>query len=138
MLDRWFYISTSRLQPSQIDQSIQDIVNVSTSRNLSLGVTGALLFTGQRFAQYLEGPPAALAELKESICRDERHEAVHTIASGPADHRRFLGWSLAYAGPSRFVAGKVEEALTDALNEGAEKIETLAELLAGFVVDGHG
>lgn len=138
MLDRWFYISTSRLAPNDTEKSIRNIVEVSIARNQRLGVTGALLFIGQRFTQYLEGPATALAELQHSILADSRHEAIHTIASGPADHRRFLGWSLAYAGPSRFVAGKVEEALSDALTGGAERVEPLAELLTSFVVDGHG
>lgn len=137
MLDKWFYISTSRLGAAAGQDDVRAIVENSIPRNRSLGITGALLFTGQKFTQYLEGSPAAIAELKQSICRDPRHDDIHTIASGPFDHRRFLGWSLAYAGPSRFVAAKVEDALHGALNEGEEAIEALAELLAEFVVDGH-
>lgn len=137
MLERWFYISTSRLDVRQIEQGVREIVDSSISRNRLLSVTGALLFTGQKFAQYLEGSPAAIAQLRQSICEDPRHEATHTIAYGPIDYRRFLDWSLAYAGPSRFVAAKVEDALNGALNEGGEEVEALAELLAGFVIDGH-
>ena len=137
MLERWFYISTSRLDVRQIEQGVREIVDSSISRNRLLSVTGALLFTGQKFAQYLEGSPAAIAQLRQDICEDPRHEAIHTIAHGSIDHRRFLGWSLAYAGPSRFVAAKVADALNGALNEGGKEIEALAELLAGFVVDGH-
>lgn len=138
MLVRWFYISTSRLDVSDAQDRVREIVDTSISRNRSLDVTGALLFTGQRFAQYLEGASAAVAELKQSILRDPRHEDVRTIASGSYDHRRFLTWSLAYAGPSRFVATKVEEALTGALQGGNASIEALAEMLAGFAVEGHG
>ncbi|WP_380805995.1 BLUF domain-containing protein [Sphingobium tyrosinilyticum] len=138
MLERWLYISTSRLQAAQVDDQVRDIVNISISRNRSLGVTGALLFTGQRFSQYLEGSPVAIAELKESILRDSCHEDVRTIASGPYDVRRFLTWSLAYAGPSRFVASKVEEALKDAISGNRDNSESLAEMLAGFAVEGHG
>ncbi|KKW91992.1 BLUF domain-containing protein [Sphingobium chungbukense] len=137
MLHRWFYISTSRLDARKTNEGIQEIVEVSLPRNRSLRVTGALLFTGQKFTQYLEGSPAAIAELKQSISRDARHEAIHTIAYGPFDHRRFLGWSLAYAGPSRFVAAKVEKALSAVLDQGDEEIEALAEMLAGFAIEGH-
>ena len=138
MLVRWFYISTSRLVASETQKQVRNVVDISIARNRSLYVTGALLFTGQRFVQYLEGAPAAIAELQLSILRDPRHEDVQTIASGSCDHRRFLTWSLAYAGPSRFVAAKVEDALNGALAGGNGRVEALAEMLAGFVVEGHG
>ena len=138
MFDRWFYISTSRLDPLQADDHVREIVNSSIPRNRSLGVTGALMFTGQRFSQYLEGSPAAIAELKQSILRDSRHEDVRTLAAGPYEVRRFLTWTLAYAGPSRFMASKVECALNDALQGDVDNIEMLAEMLAGLAVEGHG
>ncbi|WP_234810808.1 BLUF domain-containing protein [Sphingobium herbicidovorans] len=137
MFERWFYISTSRWGAAQVDEQIRTIVDVSRPRNRLLGVTGALLFTGRRFAQYLEGSPAAIAELKQSIIRDVRHEDVRTIASGPYDVRRFLTWSLAYAGPSRFIANMVEDALDDELHGNIDSVEPLAEVLAGFAVEGH-
>ena len=137
MFDRWFYVSTCQLAAGKVDDGVREIVEVSVSRNRALGVTGALLFTGQKFTQYLEGAPASIAELRQSIRQDSRHAAITTLTYGPFDHRRFLGWSLAYAGPSRFVAAKVEEALNGAISGGEDKIESLAELLAGFVIDGH-
>ena len=138
MAERWFYICTSNLTGSDAEDQVRDIVAVSLPRNRSLDVTGALLFTGVRFAQYLEGPRSAITELRASIIADTRHEDVRTIASGPYEHRRFLRWSLAYAGPSRFVAAKVEKALVHALTDGQESVNALAEMLAGFAIDGHG
>ena len=138
MLERWIYISTSRLIDDDASDLVRAIVDISIPRNASLQVTGALLFTGRRFVQYLEGSAAGIAELKSSILRDPRHHDVQTIAEGPYDHRRFLTWSLAYAGPSHFVASKVEDALTDALNGSEEGVEALAEMLAGFATEGSG
>jgi hypothetical protein len=137
MAERWFYISTSKLIGRDVEDQVRNIVDVSLPRNRSLGVTGALLFTGTRFAQYLEGPSGGIAELRNSIMDDCRHEDIQTIASGPYEHRLFLRWSLAYAGPSPFVAGKVEDALVDALAGGQEHVKALAEMLAGFAIDGH-
>lgn len=131
------YISTSQLIDADAPDHVREIVDISIPRNASLSVTGALLFTGRRFAQYLEGPAEGIAELKRSILQDPRHRDVHTIAEGPYDHRRFLTWSLAYAGPSQFVASKVEDALTAALNGSEEGVEALAEMLAGFAIEGH-
>lgn len=138
MLSRWIYISTSRLAATEVEERVKDIVEVSIPRNRSLDITGALLFTGCHFAQYLEGAPAAIEELKASIIRDERHEAVHTIASGDYTHRRFLTWSLAYAGPSQFVANIVERALADALKKGEEASEALTQMLSEFSIGGRG
>ena len=137
MFDRWLYVSTCQLAAGRLEEGVRDIVEVSVLRNRTLDVTGALLFTGQKFTQYIEGPPASVAALKQSICRDSRHSSITTLTYGPFDHRRFLGWSLAYAGPSRFVAAKVEDALNGAISGGEDKTESLAELLAGFVIDGH-
>ncbi|NML91279.1 BLUF domain-containing protein [Sphingobium sp. TB-6] len=137
MFARWFYISTSRLDEIDTEECIREIVNVSIPRNRSLEVTGALLFTGRNFVQYLEGTPTAIEELKASILQDPRHENVRTIASGEYSHRRFVTWSLAYAGPSQFVANIVDRASEDALQGSGEQIEALAQLLAEFSIRGR-
>jgi len=138
MLARWSYISTSRLDAIQAEERIQEIVHVSIHRNRSLNVTGSLLFTGRRFAQYLEGAPAAIEELKVSILRDKRHEDIKTIASGDVPHRHFVIWSLAYAGPSHFVADIIERSLNDALEMGDEGHAALIQMMSEFSVRGHG
>ncbi|UZW55378.1 BLUF domain-containing protein [Sphingobium sp. JS3065] len=137
MLARWSYISTSRLDAIDIEECIRDIVTVSIPRNRSLEVTGSLLFTGRRFAQYLEGAPPAIEEIKAAILRDSRHGDVRTIASGEYAHRRFVTWSLAYAGPSHFVADIVERALSDALENGDEGIEALIQTMSEFSIHGR-
>ncbi|HKY81936.1 MAG TPA: BLUF domain-containing protein, partial [Sphingobium sp.] len=78
-----------------------------------------------------------IVALKSSILRDPRHHDVRTIADSPYDHRRFVTWSLAYAGPSQFVASKVENAFTRALNDKEDSIETLVEMMAGFATEGN-
>lgn len=138
MLARWSYISKSRLDTTDAEERIQEIVHISIPRNRSLDVTGALLFTGRRFAQYLEGAPAAIEELRASILRDTRHEEVRTVASGIAPHRHFVTWSLAYAGPSHFVADIVERSLNDALEMGDEGSAALVQMLSEFSIRGHG
>lgn len=138
MLARWSYISKSRLDTTDAEERIQEIVHISIPRNRSLDVTGALLFTGRRFAQYLEGAPAAIEELRASILRDRRHEEVRTVASGIAPHRHFVTWSLAYAGPSHFVADIVERSLNDALEMGDEGSAALVQMLSEFSIRGHG
>ncbi|WP_313804224.1 BLUF domain-containing protein [Sphingobium sp.] len=138
MLARWAYISTNRLKAADIEERIQQIVNVSVPRNRALNVTGALLFTGRRFAQYLEGEPSAIDELRASILRDPRHEDVRTIASGAYSHRFFVTWSLAYTGPSQFVAEIVDRSLNDTLEKGDVSIHALVQILSEFSIGGRG
>ncbi len=137
MLARWSYISSSKLDTIDAEERIREIVHVSVPRNRSLNVTGTLLFSGRRFAQYLEGAPAAIEELKASILRDSRHSDVRTIASGKTPHRHFVTWSLAYAGPSHFVADIVERSLNDALEKGDEGIEALIQMMSEFSIRGR-
>ncbi|NYI23316.1 BLUF domain-containing protein [Sphingobium indicum] len=138
MFTRWSYISTSQFDATHVEKHIQEIVDISIPRNRSLDVTGALLFTGNRFAQYLEGAPSAIEELKASILRDPRHGEIRTIASGETPHRYFLTWSLAYAGPSQFVSDIIERALNDALEKGDEGLEALIQMMSEFSIRGRG
>lgn len=135
---RWIYVSTSNLELGNAEEQIRNIVNISIPRNRSLGVTGSLLFTGRSFTQYLEGEPAAIDELRSSIMRDPRHRDVRTIGSDTCPHRRFVTWSLAYVGPSQFVADIVERALTTALQNREEDVEALVELMSEFSIGGRG
>ena len=109
---------------------LDDIVECANSRNARLGVTGALVFTGAHFAQYLEGPQDTLDELLVSIQKDERHQDIRLYEILPVNERRFEGWSLAYAGPSLYVASQI-----DALLEGRHApthASKLLRLMEGF------
>jgi hypothetical protein len=101
------YVSISALRLPAQAAEVDAIVDWSQTRNRQLGVTGALVFTERRFAQYIEGPAAAVDELMLSIARDQRHRDLDIIFKKPIVHRRFGTWALAYAGPSTFVAGHV-------------------------------
>lgn len=113
-LHGWLYVSECRLPPSWVEATVTDIVAVSRTRNATLGVTGALLFTGRRFAQFVEGPSDGVAAVRDSIERDARHAAIRTVLAESRQDRQFDRWSLAYAGSSLFVSTRVESALDDA------------------------
>ena len=137
MLVRWIYISESRIPTGNADKAVRDIVNFSIHRNRSLKITGALLFTGLHFAQYIEGTPASAEALKISIMRDQRHGEIRTIADEPFSHRHFLDWSLAYAGPSRFVANTIEGALSKVIQRGHHNTDRLVKLMTEFTIQGR-
>lgn len=110
-LDCWLYASDCILPQPWTPKAVEDIVATSVRRNAGLAVTGALLFTGARFVQFLEGPATGIAAIRHSIMADTRHRNVQTIMDGPHHRRDFESWSLAYNGPSLFVADRVDALL---------------------------
>jgi hypothetical protein len=129
---KWLYVSKSLLSTAEAAAEIEFIVAISRRRNHEFEVTGALLFTGSMFAQFLEGPVASVRTLRGDISRDSRHIETLTISEGTASDRRFADWSLAYSGPSFLVAKIVEEARRDAETEPARAADKLLRLLSNF------
>lgn len=113
MLSSLLYISRSALLPSEAAKGVEQIVATSVTRNLTLGITGALLFTGEHFAQVLEGKGESVDILMADICRDQRHEDVLVVDRHALKQRRFANWSLAYFGPSQFVSRHVTRLLSE-------------------------
>jgi hypothetical protein len=137
MIFRWFYISTSRLAEDESDELVADIVRDSIPRNRKLQVTGALLFTGRHFAQYLEGPATSVGTLQRIILDDLRHEDIRTIAEGAYPCRRFVTWSLAYVPPARSGERRIEQLLSDAAHAREDCVEALAQFMSESPMMGH-
>lgn len=126
-LDCWLYASDCALPQSGAPRAVDDIVATSLPRNAGGAVTGALLFTGTRFVQFLEGPAPGVAAIRRSITADTRHRNIRTVMEGPWAQRRFADWSLAYNGPSLFVADRVEALL-------GGDVEAILSLLCEFTL----
>jgi hypothetical protein len=99
---RWVYVSRCLVPAADVDEAIRQIVSWSLGRNRELGVTGALVCSASRFAQYLEGERESVLALKRSISSDERHSGLLAIHEGIVDRRLFPDWSLLYAASSRY------------------------------------
>lgn len=135
MDEHWLYVSRSRLTPEEAAAQIDDIVAVARAGNERLRVTGTLIFTGRHFAQYIEGAPEAVAKLRAIIVKDRRHTDLVTLSEGPIAVRRFATWSLAYAGPSQFVARTVALPLDDiCLTDRRAAVRKLLRLMDEFVL----
>ena len=128
------YVSVSTLRLPAEAGEVDAIVDWSQRHNREVGVTGALVFTEKRFAQYLEGPVGSIDSLMESILKDARHRNVDVVFRRRIMHRHFATWALAYAGPSTFVAGHVLS-LADARGENARTkfADRLIEMMSQFV-----
>lgn len=89
------YVSTLACeQPLSV---VADIAGRARQANGGLGITGLLIFDGQRFCQQLEGPKSAVLKLTERIRNDPRHADVEVLHHGPLAVRRFQGFRLAFS-----------------------------------------
>lgn len=87
------YISTRH--PGMDDGEVERILSVSRLNNRRDGITGVLLFNGQRFLQMLAGPAPAVEQCYARIVRDSRHRALVQLGSKTAAARVFARWAMA-------------------------------------------
>ena len=113
MLESVLYVSTSKLDPAIAEGEVAALVAASDARNQNCGLTGALIFTGTHFVQIFEGTPDTVERMLRSLRADERHADLVIIERAPISARRFSRWSIAYAGPSRFIGRQVSRVLND-------------------------
>lgn len=95
-LHRLLYVSRACIDPCGDEP--RRILEVATHRNASLDVTGLLCFSGDHFAQILEGQAAAIESLMTSIRVDPRHRMLRewparAVADGV---RLFPRWVMGY------------------------------------------
>lgn len=77
-------------------EELSSLLERARFKNRELGITGLLLYTGQRFLQVLEGPHEAVAVIYESIQADRRHHSVVTLFDQDILDRSFPEWSMGY------------------------------------------
>ena len=94
-LVRLLYVSD--LSPGTRATEVARIVASSRRHNAGDGITGLLIFDGDRFCQYVEGPPAVMTALRERLDADPRHTRLEALLEGAfAGPRRFSDWRLGY------------------------------------------
>ena len=79
------------LEPCGLDRLLQQ----AAAFNRLAGVTGVLVFDGQRFVQYLEGPGDGMDAVAARICNARSHHGVELLAQAPLPARRFARWAMA-------------------------------------------
>jgi len=114
------------------EQAIEEIVAEARSHNALRGITGALACTQDHFAQLLEGATEELDDLMDRIERDHRHVDVTIIQVTPILCRRLPGWSMAYSGPSTYVARQIVPLIGGTTRMNSMRIERLVSLLVGL------
>ncbi len=92
---RLIYNSPSLIAPDQSTSELGSIFTTARRNNKRLGITGALVVTGDAFVQALEGDESAVRDLYNGICRDPRHERVTVLEEGLVPGRTFGRWAMA-------------------------------------------
>ena len=90
----------SRLAPDCDFNVVKEIVDVARRSNPALGITGALLFDGERFCELLEGSEPEVLALMNRIEVDPRHAHVRVLHSGVSNAGLVMQrWASGYCDP---------------------------------------
>ena len=94
---RLMYRSRDRLPADSREDELAELFARARSDNHKQRITGALLLSGRRFVQVLEGDKVAVRSLFSRIQADPRHDEVELLFAEPVDSRTFARWSMARA-----------------------------------------
>jgi hypothetical protein len=131
-VDNLLYVSRATLPAHTDGDRLAEILAIARARNRALGVTGALIFTGDNFAQLLEGPRRSIDEIMIDIQQDPRHSNVSIVRDENGVGRRFQGWDMAYAGSSIFIARHVRVLAASFSTPSDSHIARLMELMVSL------
>ncbi|MFA9284813.1 MULTISPECIES: BLUF domain-containing protein [unclassified Comamonas] len=93
-----YFLYSSRLAPDCDPTEVGAIVKVAREFNALHGITGILVFDGERFTQYIEGPGSEIDALVRNLVRDRRHTDFLQLNAGSSlEERRYATWSMGYS-----------------------------------------
>ena len=91
------FLYQSKLAPGVDVTCVAQIVKNARASNETAQITGILVFDGEYFCQYIEGPSYQIRELMASITKDQRHTDFRPLLHLERQaHRRFSKWTMAY------------------------------------------
>lgn len=126
------YVSRKMIPAGTDAATVAEMVDAAREKNARLDITGALVATKAHFAQILEGPADALSDLMDTICRDTRHADVMILREWALIVRTFASWSLAYSGPSSYMAGHMEKLVHMPPGDPTGQIDKVITLMTGL------
>lgn len=92
---RLIYRSHSLVASDQRRSELGEIFTTARRNNKRLGVTGALIVSGDAFVQALEGDESVVRELYATISQDARHDDLSILEEQDVDGRTFGRWAMA-------------------------------------------
>ena len=88
------YISSAAVHMD--DDALMSLLDQSRIKNLSLDVTGMLVYKDGSFMQMLEGEKKTVLDLFDEITLDNRHKGILTMMEGDIKARNFEDWSMGF------------------------------------------
>lgn len=70
------------------------IIETSAKNNMRDDLTGFLVFSENRFFQYVEGPEDAVDALLEKLEHDRRHHSIRILKRAEIEERVFPRWKM--------------------------------------------
>lgn len=95
MLERLVYRSKATGEVGSL--ALFNLLTQARQKNAELNITGHLIFDGEFFTQWIEGPSSSLDQLWASLQKDDRHQQIILISRTPAETRRFSEWTMAFS-----------------------------------------
>lgn len=97
-LFRLIYRSRSKIPKEKMDEALGEILRVARVNNASRGITGALVWYDNWFAQVLEGDEVEIQKLFDVIKTDLRHSSIEVYQQTRISGRTFARWAMANVG----------------------------------------
>lgn len=94
-----YLVYTSVATRKMLPDDLESILFTSRRRNLDAGITGLLLYRGNVFIQFLEGPALEVDALMDRISCDDRHSRVRVLVVERVAERSFADWRMGFAIP---------------------------------------
>ena len=79
------------------EAQLQELLVHARAKNHANSITGLLVYDHGCFFQWLEGPPAAVAEIWAAIRRDPRHGDIEVLGEKQIAKRLFSEWDMRLA-----------------------------------------
>ncbi len=95
MLERLVYRSKATGEVGSL--ALFNLLTQARQKNAELNITGHLIFDGEFFTQWIEGPSSSLDQLWASLQKDDRHQQIMLISRTPTEARRFAEWTMAFS-----------------------------------------
>jgi hypothetical protein len=95
MLERLVYRSKATGEVGSL--ALFNLLMQARQKNAELNITGHLIFDGEFFTQWIEGPGSSLDKLWACLQKDDRHQQIMLISRTPAEARRFSEWTMAFS-----------------------------------------
>lgn len=120
---------SSRMSAGLSNHALRQIVLQSATFNRRVDVTGALIVDGQRFFQYIEGPPDGLAAVRRRIQDSRSHAAIAPVLDMAISARAVPYWAMTHIETGQIVVSGLVNARWDEFGHAIPGMDQLVDLL---------